>query len=62
LRHITWLLLRQQIADFRAGEEVTNFVPEASLSEREKDYLVACFRAVEDLRGRLKSDLTGDVL
>lgn len=59
---ITGLLLRQQIADFRAGDEVTNFIPEANLSERERDYLVACFRAVEDLRGRLKSDFSGDLI
>ena len=61
LQHITRLLLRQQIADFRAGEPVGNFVAEASLSSREKDYLVACFRAIEDLRGRLRSEFSGDV-
>ncbi|MDH3581105.1 MAG: DUF294 nucleotidyltransferase-like domain-containing protein [Hyphomicrobiales bacterium] len=61
VREITRLLLRQQIADFKAGNEVTNFVPEAGLSDREKDFLVACFRAVEDLRGRLKSDFSGDI-
>lgn len=53
--HITSLLLRQQIADFKAGREVTNFVPKSSLSERERDYLVSCFRAIEDLRGELKA-------
>lgn len=61
LQHITRLLLRQQIADFRAGEPVGNFVAEASLSTREKDYLVACFRAIEDLRGRLRSEFSGEV-
>ncbi len=61
VQQITRLLLRQQIADFKAGNEVTNFVPEADMSEREKDFLVACFRAVEDLRGRLKSDFSGDI-
>lgn len=54
VHHITYLLLRQQVTDFRAGRRVGNFVPVASLTKREKDYLVACFRAIEDLRGRLK--------
>ncbi len=58
--HITNLLLRQQIADFNAGRTVSNFVPESALSSREKDYLVACFKAIEELRGRLKSELSGD--
>lgn len=60
-QHITLLMLRQQIADFENGEEVTNFVPEDSLSKREKDYLIACFRAVEDLRGRLHTKFSGDL-
>ena len=60
-RHITYLMLRQQIADFKAGRKVGNWVPVANLSRREKDYLVACFRAVEDLRGRLKLEFAGSV-
>lgn len=59
VQQITRLLLRQQIADFQAGKEVTNFVPRAGLSEREQTFLVACFRAVEDLRGRLASEFSG---
>lgn len=57
---ITRLLLRQQLADFRAGEKVTNFVSKASLSKREQDYLAECFRAIQDLRGRLKSEFSGE--
>lgn len=60
VEQITHLLLRQQISDYKAGNDVTNFVPEDSLSERERDFLVACFREIEDLRGRLKSDFSGD--
>jgi len=62
VQQITRLLLRQQIADFRAGNEVTYFIPKTDLSEREQTFLVACLRAVEDLRGRLKSDFSGGVL
>ncbi len=61
LQLITRLLLRQQIADFKAGKPVGNFVPAAGLSSREKDFLVACFRAIENLRGRLRSEFAAEV-
>jgi signal-transduction protein with cAMP-binding, CBS, and nucleotidyltransferase domain len=53
-RHITRLLLRQQIEDFKAGREVDDYVPQARLSPREKERLVASFRAIEKLRATLK--------
>jgi CBS domain-containing protein len=59
--HITRLLLRQQLADFSSEEKkVTNFVPKNSLSKREKEYLADCFKAIQDLRGRLSSEFSGD--
>ncbi len=60
LDHITRLLLRQQLNDFRAQKTVGNFVPKARLSKRERQYLVDCFRAIDDLRGRLSSEFTTD--
>ncbi len=60
--HITMLLLRQQIADFNAGRKVGNLVPLTALSKREKEYLVACLRAIDDLRGRLRLEFAGEVL
>ncbi|MDA7947436.1 MAG: DUF294 nucleotidyltransferase-like domain-containing protein [Hyphomicrobiaceae bacterium] len=60
LEHITHLMLRQQLADFRADKTVGNFVPKSSLSKREREYLVDCFRAIDDLRGRLSSEFTMD--
>lgn len=60
LNHLTRLLLRQQLADFKAGKKVTNFVPKASLSKREKEYLADCFRAIRDLRGTLSSVFSGE--
>jgi signal-transduction protein with cAMP-binding, CBS, and nucleotidyltransferase domain len=59
--HITRLLLRQQIADFKAGNPTSNYVHPNTLRERERDMLVDSFRAIEALRERLKSDFTGDV-
>ncbi|MDJ0946000.1 MAG: putative nucleotidyltransferase substrate binding domain-containing protein [Kiloniellales bacterium] len=60
-RHITGLLLRQQIADFKAGESVSNYTHPDDLSEREKDILIDSFRAIEGLRDRVYAEFTGDV-
>ncbi len=58
LDYITRLLLRQQLEDFRANDDIGNFVPKVNLSKRERVYLVECFRAIDDLRGRLSSEFT----
>jgi len=60
LNHLTRLLLRQQLADFKAGNKVTSFVPKSSLTRREKEHLADCFRAIQDLRGRLSSEFSGE--
>ena len=60
-RHITGLLLRQQIADFKAGLEVGNFVHPDALSERERDMLVDAFEAIEELRKKVKSEFTAEL-
>jgi len=59
--HITGLQLRQQIADFQAGRPVSNFVDPAGLTARETDLLKDGFRAINDFRGRIRAELTGDV-
>lgn len=59
--HITGLLLRQQIADFKAGEEVGNYVHRESLSKREQDILVDSLKAIADLRKRAHVEFTGDL-
>jgi signal-transduction protein with cAMP-binding, CBS, and nucleotidyltransferase domain len=59
--HITGLQLRQQVADFRAGRPISNFVNPATLTTRERDLLKDGFRAINGLRDRLKAELTGDV-
>ena len=60
-RHISHLLLREQIADFRASRTVGNYVHPDTLSEREKDILVDSLRAIDALRKRLRAEFTGDV-
>ncbi|NQV84469.1 MAG: CBS domain-containing protein [Rhodospirillales bacterium] len=60
-RHISHLLLRQQIADFKAGTTVSNYVHPDTLSERERDMLVDSFKAIRALRAKIKGDFTGDI-
>ncbi len=60
-RHITYLLLRQQLADFKAGKKVGNHVHPDSLSDREKDILVDSLKANHNLRKRVHAEFTGDV-
>lgn len=61
-RHISHLLLRQQIKDFQAGRPVTNFVHPRSLTRREADMLKDSFEAIRRLRDRMRGEFTGDVL
>ncbi len=56
-RHISALMLRQQLADRRAGLAPGNHVPPDALSEREKDMLVDAFKAIRGLRSRLRQEL-----
>lgn len=58
--HITRLLLRQQLADFRAGKPLSNYVHPDDLSQREAEMLADSFRAINRLRDRVRSEFTGD--
>jgi CBS domain-containing protein len=60
--HITFLLLRQQLADFRAGRQVGNHVHPNDLTNREKDILTDSLRAIERLRKRVHADFTGQII
>ncbi len=60
-RHISHLLLRQQLADQRQGKAVSNYVHPATLTDREDDMLVDALKAIRDLRDRLRSDLSGEL-
>ncbi len=61
LEHITALLLRRQIADFKAGRPVGNHVAPEALSERERDMLVDSFKAIRELRGIVRARFTGQI-
>jgi signal-transduction protein with cAMP-binding, CBS, and nucleotidyltransferase domain len=60
-RHISALLLRQQLEDYRAGLPPGNHVPLEALSKREKDMLVAGFKAIRAFRARLRGELTAEI-
>lgn len=60
-RHITGLLLRQQLRDYNAGRVVGNHVALEDISRRERDMLIDGLRAIKTFRGRLRTELTGDV-
>lgn len=60
-RHITALLLRHQIAAFKAGRKVDNHVEPDSLSERETDILVDSLKAIDQLSKRVANEFTGEI-
>ncbi len=60
-KHITRLVLRQQLTDFEAGHAVGNHVPLDSMTRRDRDMLVDAFHAVRRIRSRLRSELGADM-
>lgn len=61
-RHLSGLLLRQQLEDRARGVVPGNHVPPERLSKREKDMLVDAFKAIRGLRGRIRQELMADIL
>jgi signal-transduction protein with cAMP-binding, CBS, and nucleotidyltransferase domain len=56
---VTFVLLRQQLADFHAGQPVGNHVDPERLSRLEREGLVEALKAIDRLRKRARSDFTG---
>jgi signal-transduction protein with cAMP-binding, CBS, and nucleotidyltransferase domain len=59
--HITNLVLRQQLRDFIAGNEVGNHVALDDITRRERHMLIGGFRAIKRFRKRIRMDLTGEL-
>jgi len=59
--HISKLLFRQQVEDFKQRKRVTYYIHPDSLTEREKDILVDSLKAIDQLRNRIRSEFTGDI-
>ena len=61
-RHITFILLRQQLADFDDPKrEVSNFVPLKAMTEREKDMLIDSLKAIGELSKKVRSEFTAEI-
>lgn len=60
-RHITNLVLRQQVRDYSAGRPVGNHVAPSDITKRERDMLVDGFKAIKGLRKRIRTELTGEL-
>ncbi len=56
-KHITRLILRQQLSDFEADRSVGNHVPLKAMTRRDRDMLVDTFQAVRRIRSRIRSEL-----
>lgn len=60
LHHISFLLLREQIAAFKARRPAGNELALTSLTQRERDMLTDALKAVRDLRLRIRGEFGGD--
>jgi len=60
-RHITGLLLRQQLRDYNAGVKVSNHIAIKDMTRRERDMLIDGFKAIKQFRTRLRVELTGEM-
>lgn len=59
--HLTGLILRQQIEDFKQGREMGPFVPLKALSERETTITVESLQAIKSLRNRIKAAFSAEM-
>ena len=57
--HVTFALLRQQLADFHAGQPVGNHVDPDQMSRLERERLVDALKTIDRLRKRARADFTG---
>ncbi len=59
--HICALILRQQIADSKAGKQASYYVDVMGITERERNLLVDSLKAIADLRKRINEEFTADI-
>lgn len=58
---ITDIMLRQQIADYRAGRRVVYFVDPNRLAKRERNTLVDALKAIDAVRRRVSLEFTAEI-
>ncbi len=62
LEHLTRVMLRQQLRDFRRLGEATRYVGKSAMSRREKHVLAMSLRAIRSLQERVRMEFTAQVL
>jgi signal-transduction protein with cAMP-binding, CBS, and nucleotidyltransferase domain len=60
-RQISRILLRQQLRDFQAGANVSNYVSPASLFRRERKTLIGALKTVDSLQDKVRMVFTASV-
>jgi signal-transduction protein with cAMP-binding, CBS, and nucleotidyltransferase domain len=58
---VTGVLLRHQIADYKAGRPVTYHVDPERLTKTERQGLLAALRSIDSLRKRVHLEFTGQI-
>ena len=58
---MTDILLRRQIADYKAGKRVTYYVAPKSLPKRDRALLLDSMKAIDSLRKRVRLEFTADI-
>jgi signal-transduction protein with cAMP-binding, CBS, and nucleotidyltransferase domain len=56
---VTFVLLRQQLADVHAGRPAGNHVDPGLLTRLERERLVEALKSIDRLRRRARADFTG---
>lgn len=59
---LTGLQLRQQIADYRAGRKIGNFVDPKTLTSREAERLRQDLKVINEFRSHVRAELTGQIV
>lgn len=59
--HVTYLMLRQQLADVQSGNPASNYVDPKTLTKRERNLLVGSLKAIGSLRTRTRAHFTGQL-
>ncbi len=62
LEHLTFMLLRQQLRDFRRFRKATRYVRKSAMSRREKQVLKMSLKAIRSLKERVRAEFTGEIL
>ncbi len=60
-RQVTHLLLRQQLADFKAGKPVGNYLHPRRMRKRERELLIDALKAIRMLAEAVRLEFRGEV-